>query len=167
MSTFDAVLIGALGMAALLLVLVGGVVAVWKVFPLLVDLVKSIVGLEKTAKTLLSVTDAIQRELAYMRALTPPPTPHFGGDPGEQAGPTSAPQSPNPPPPIPFPSPIFDRFSVVKEEPDATIADTDSSGLTQTDEDLVAMERLENLRQQGMHVEDSDTVHEGIEVDSE
>lgn len=163
-STFDAVMIGALGMAAMLLVVVAGIVAVWKVYPLLRDLAKALSGLEKQSKGLLSATDGIHRELAYMRSLTPPPTPNFGGEPGS---PSPGQSSQETPPPTPFPSPVFDRFQVVREEPDATLQDTDSGGLTQTDEDLVQMEALENLRQMGQQVEDSDTEHEAIEVESE
>lgn len=163
-STFDAVLLGALGMASMILVVIVAVVAVWKVWPLLVVFKDSIPRLEKAVAKATTVMDAIQRELAYMRSLTPQPTPNFGGDPGSPA----AGQEPTAPPqPTPFPAPVFDRFQVMREEPDATIQDTDSGGLTQTDEDLVRMEALENLRQKGMQVEDSDTEHEGIEVESE
>lgn len=163
-STFDAVLLGALGMAAMILVVIVAVVAVWKVWPLLVVFKDSVPRLEKAVTKAAAVMDAIHRELAYMRSLTPQPTPNFGGDPGSPG----AGQEPTPAPaPTPFPSPVFDRFPVMREEPDAKIDDTDSGGLTQTDEDLVRMESLENLRQRGMQVEASDAIHEAIEVDSE
>lgn len=151
-------------MAGMLLVVVGGAVAVWKVFPLLLELAKALTELAKQSKALLAVCDGIQRELAYIRALAPPPSPNSGVDVGSSQGFQQAAPPDTPPP---FPSPIFDRFDVRKPEPDAKIEDTDSGGLIQTDEDLVAMEQLENLRQMGIPVEDSDAEHPGIEVESE
>src|ERR1700721_4829576 len=162
MSTFDAVLIGALGMAAMLFVLVAAVWAVWKIFPMFSRIEESCKALDKSLARSLKVLVAIGEELAYVRSLAPPPvTPNFGSDPeNPQAG--TAQEAPKPP--APFPAPIFDRFQVV---PDATIEDTDTGLLKQTDADLVEMEKLEALRQTGMQVEDSDAEHDAIEVDGE
>jgi hypothetical protein len=162
MSTFDAVLIGALGMAGMLLVIVAAVVAVWKVWPTLLSLVEALGTLAKLLKTMPRTMEGIQQELAYMRGLAVPQQVQQPSDdispPPTGAGPSGPPQ--------PFPAPIFDRFTVV-HEPDAKPEDTDMEGLNQTDADLVAMEQIEALRQRGISVEEADAEHDAIEVDTD
>lgn len=167
MSTLDAVIIGAIGMAALLFLMAITVVAVWKVFPLLLSLVEALVAVSKQSKGILTTLTAIERELAFMRGLAPPQQPvQVGGDPDEHPpAPGAAPAQPVGP--TPYPSPVFDRFPVVVDPPDATVEDTDMRALTQDDADLVAVEQLENLRQMGIEVEPDNAEHEAIEVDSE
>lgn len=166
MSTFDAVLIGALGMAGMLFMLFASVVAAWKLFPLLLSLVEALVAVAKQSKGILATLTAIERELAFMRGLAPPQQPmQIGGDPDEQPPAGAAPSPPTGP--ALYPPPNFDRYPVVAEPPDATLADTDMRALTQDDADLVAVEQLEKLRGMGIHVEDDDTEHEAIEVESQ
>jgi hypothetical protein len=114
--------------------------------------------------------EGIQGELAYMRSLT-------GGQLGEQqmggdqdethhANPQYVPtRAAEPRATIPFPPAFMDRFPQ-EPVPDATREDTDMELLNQTDADLVEIEKLEQMRQSGMEVEDSDAVHPGVEVDS-
>lgn len=112
--------------------------------------------------------EGIQQELAYMRGLTGGTLPdmHVGGDPEDAVGPQPVPAMTSRARGFhPFPEPIMDRFAV-QPEPDATKEDTDMDLLAQDDRDLAAMEVLENLRQRGIEVEDSDTVHPGITVDA-
>jgi hypothetical protein len=168
MSVFDAVLLGALGMATMLFVLVVGIVAVWKVWPMLVGLTKASTDLADSIKQSMALLRAVRDELGFIRSMTNPAPPPGYSVSGEHEDSPAVEGYKPPPPPTPFPSPVYDRYPVYKEpEPDAKIEDTDSSGLTQTDEELVEAERVENLRNMGLHIEDDDTQHDAVVVESE
>ena len=66
----------------------------------------------------------------------------------------------------PFPDPMYDRFPVKPEEPDASLDDTDRELLEQTDQQLSEAETLEALRARGVDVEPGDTLHRGIVVEA-
>lgn len=165
MSVFDAVLIGALGMAALLFVLVIGIVMVWKVWPMLVGLTTATSELSDSIKQSISLLRSVRDELGLIRSMTHP-APPSDGDPGDPST-GDAFQAPKTKPRTPFPNPIYEQYPAVPEEPDATLEDTDSEGLVQTDEELVQIEKLDNLRAMGINVEDSDAPHDAIIADSE
>jgi hypothetical protein len=156
-SIFDAMLLGALGMAAAMLLTVLVVFVLWKVVPQFVSIVSSL-------KTITPVLRGILEQLSFMQQVTQAAAPpNFGVDPGAIGG-TPAPGGGEPSAPVAYPAPVFDRFQIV---PDAKVEDTDPAGLTQDDADLVRMEQIEALRQRGIEVEDSDTEHEGVEADAE
>ena len=70
MSIFDAVMMGALGMAAMLLVLICGIVAIFRVWPKLVELTDGFTGLVKAVRGVPETLAGIREELAFMRGLT-------------------------------------------------------------------------------------------------
>lgn len=104
--------------------------------------------------------EGVWKELAFLRSMNQP----AGADPEagvtqEQYQPMSSFSR------APYPGPVMERYAVVP--PDAKPEDTDKEGLNQTDDDLVDAERIENLRDRGIQVEDSDTIHPGVVADSE
>lgn len=111
--------------------------------------------------------EGIQAELGYMRSLTGGTLgeQQVGGDP-DYGIPTL---TPGPGPGRsnvlhPFPEPLMERFP--QEPPDAKVEKGDLDLLNQTDAELAAMEVLETMRARGIPVEDSDTEHPGITVES-
>jgi hypothetical protein len=164
-SVFDAVLIGALGMATMLFVLVAAAYFAFKVIPLFTSIEKSLKGLDTVLKQDRETLVGIRQELGMMRQMTQAMTPNSGTEtPWTPPTPTPGGEAAEAPATAAYPAPVFDRFPVVE---DAKPEDTDPAGLTQTDADLVAMEQLEALRQRGIEVEDSDAEHEGVEADAE
>lgn len=107
--------------------------------------------------------EAVAQELAYIRNLSGGTIgeQQVGGDPEEARSQNAYVPQNRRSNTVPFPEPILDRFQQ-EPIPDATLADTDMDLLRQTDADLVDIEKLENMRQSGMEVEDSDVVHPGI-----
>lgn len=168
MSTMDAVLIGALGMAALLLVIVAGVMAVWKVWPMLAELTKGFTDMVKAVRGVPESLKGIKDELEYMRGLAQQQQVPAGSGADEGYIPTTGGPPDKPTGPIPFPSPVYDRYAVAKEElPDAELEQEDIDLINQTDEELVAMEKLEQVRQRSGFVEDSDAKHDAIIAESD
>jgi hypothetical protein len=164
-SVFDAVLIGAVGMAVLLFVLVLAIVMVWKVWPVLRDLAYGAHSLSTVAKSIGPSVEGIRQEMMFMRQMAAPGS-QLSAEPSNPTPPASQPPSPPEPPP-PFPEAVYDRFRVADPEPDATIEDTVVEHLNQTDADLERQEQIEVLRERGVVVEDSDVEHEGVQVESE
>lgn len=167
-SVFDAVIIGAIGAAAFLLVVVAVVVAVWKVWPLLVELTAALTKLSKTATAMVPGVNGINSELAHMREMAV--QQQVGGTPAalsfeqeSRAAERAEGEAGKAPSRTTFPDQVLDRFPIV---PDAKVEDTDMGGLTQTDAELVDIEKIEALRQQGIEVEDDDTPHEGVTAEA-
>ena len=158
-SVFDAVMIGAFGMATMILVVACVVVSVWKVWPVITTLAKAMEQTAKQTESIPKVLEGINRELAYMRQMS---TPQGMNEP--VAGQEMPSQGEAPPPYIPFPSAPEGLYKIV---PDADPDDTDMNGLIQSDADLAEIEKIEALRQAGIHVEDDDVVHEGVVRESE
>jgi hypothetical protein len=121
-------------------------------------------GLAKQSFQIAGLLDSIQKELAFMRSLSGVAYPYSGVT---AAQPPAGQNAYIPQHPPAYPEPFLDRFAKVKEEADAKMDDTDRDLLEQTPEQLAAAQVLEELRQRGIEVEDSDTVHPGVEVDAE
>lgn len=171
MSTFDAILLGALVMAALTIF---GVAAFF-----VVKWLKAVATLLQQTTNMLSLLsgellsirpmlESIKGEMAYMRGMaiaSGAPQPESLPDlPAGGSRPVVA-TPPKPSGPAQFPTAIMDRFEVAP--PDAVAEDNDVALLGQTDAQLEEIERIEKLRQSGVEVEDDDVVHDGIVADSE
>lgn len=146
MSTTDALLVGGLGTAIVILIAYGVVIAIrktWGIVSSLTAALKEIAKLREANQQLVSIAKQVVAELSYLRQIM------TGGKSTESPQPEQAYQ-PWVQPKIPeYPTPDFSRFRV-KEVPDAKPEDTDMEALAQTDEDLTNIERLETLRQMGM-----------------
>jgi hypothetical protein len=157
-----------IGIAATVIgcVLVFGIRKTWQVAETLSASLKAIPELVKAIRQLIAgfqrmttIAETFSQELQYLRGVAAQQSPNFGV---EQQVPMGIPGAPPTVPP--FPSMPIDRFRAV---PDAEVEDTDMEVLKQTDAELVEIERLENLRQQGIVTEDFTETEPGVTVQSE
>jgi hypothetical protein len=154
MSQFDLVLIGALGVVVLYF-LVRGFIKAWKI----------VSSIERALNAIPKVQKSLDDLVILLKAVITGGNPNFPNFGLDTEGNPLGPQPLDPMPRAPFPSPVFDRFTVKPDEPDAVPEDT--IVISSTDEELIDAERVENLRRMGFQVEEPETQHKAIEVDSE
>jgi hypothetical protein len=179
MTIVDALIVGAV--VALLVAITAAVAAYagWKMWLALSALNASVKSLDDSVVAMIQaigevkvLLKGVSQDLALLRAITAPQMHVSGSDEQLEAYARSYAQQNTTGDgpkmrPVSFPSPVYDRFQVAKPEPDATKEDTDIDLLHQTEEEMVTMEQIDNLRQRGIEVEDSDTVHPGVTAESE
>lgn len=157
----NGIFLGAAGLA----IITGLFVAIrktWSVATSMETALQAVPRLIKVLEELVTIASGFRQELAYLRGVATGSVilqqpgdiePNAGGTPQEPRAPT------------PFPSPVFDRFTVKPDAPDAT--KEESVIFAQTDEEMAEIEKLDNLRNLGYVVEDVETPHEARQVDSE
>jgi hypothetical protein len=134
-----AVLAGVFGTIGLATAIYGG----WRLTLASRELISGLKGIGKIAesnKELVETSRQVATELQLLRSLMAA----NAGEPGKQ-DPREGEAPPSPPRPrVPFPTPGFEMGRII---PDAVVSDTDI--VDTTDDQLVALERLEELRLQG------------------
>ena len=145
MSTVDGIVLGAFGMALLLVAgyfIVKGMMKTWAVATSMEKALKAVPRAVEALERLEKRAAAFQEELQYMRAIASGqdvPIPNFG-----------VPEDPTPQSrgPVPYPAPFIDRFPIQREAPDAE--PEDGVSFAQTDAEMAEDEKLENLIDAGL-----------------
>jgi hypothetical protein len=163
MSVVDGAVLGAFGMALLLVAGYFAVMAIrktWVVAQSMEVALKAVPSAVAAIQELVSVAREFQRELSYLRAVATGQSPNFGEDSAEEGeAPVSSPRVP-----APYPAPVFERFAVKPEPADAMMEDTVI--IDSTDEEMAEIEKIDNLRRMGLVHDDPDFKPKGVEVEA-
>jgi hypothetical protein len=162
MTTIDAVLVGAVGMALLIVAgyfLFLGFRKTWQVAKSMEVALKAVPEAVAALKEVAEVASGFKKELELMRMIAVGDV-NLAQQQANAAGNIAEVQEPAPRPE--YPAPFLDRFPK-QDVPDAEVKDT--SIFAQTDEEMAGEEKLENLIEMGMAHRD-EVQPPGREVDS-
>jgi len=125
------------------------------------DAYKDVIVLGTEMTKVRKAAERVADELAYMRSVTQGAVEAAAA--GEGQDPYAPPAPPSAPKIPPFPTRPMSAYTVV---PDAVPGDTDMESLTQTDEDMAELEKLDKLRAAGYITRDEEEPPAGVAVES-